>query len=167
MIRPVSPHHRGTLRVFAYSMAEQSRHTTYLVALAALIEVIPRAAYAHKLPTVGRLLTYGQATQCRDLFLLTHRPAHAASPSRALPARPYASRGCHQHAPLCGAGRSRGRIKDVKRWQRRFGARGQPYQGHVAEQRCRRNARHGALPPFLAPWPWFCPLLTSKDRGYG
>ena len=21
--------------------------------------------------------------------------------------------------------------------------------------------------PLLAPWPWFCPLLISKDRGYG
>lgn len=57
MIRPVSPRYRGSLRVFAYSVAEQSRQTTYLVALAALIKVIPRATYAHELPTVGRLLS--------------------------------------------------------------------------------------------------------------
>ena len=55
MIRPVSPRFRKSLRVFAYSVAEQTRQTTYLVALAALIKVIPRAAYAHELPTVGRL----------------------------------------------------------------------------------------------------------------
>jgi hypothetical protein len=67
MIRPVSLRYRGNLRVFAYSMPEQSRQTTYLVALAALIKVIPRAAYAHELPTVSRLLACGQATPCRVL----------------------------------------------------------------------------------------------------
>ena len=68
MIQPVSPRYRGSLRVFTYSMAEQSRQTTYLVALAALIKVIPRAAYAHELPTVSQLITCGQTTQCRDPF---------------------------------------------------------------------------------------------------
>ncbi|KAH9976079.1 Dos2-interacting transcription regulator of RNA-Pol-II-domain-containing protein [Russula compacta] len=38
---------------------EQSRQTTYLVALAALIKVIPRAAYAHELPTLMPLLLRG------------------------------------------------------------------------------------------------------------
>jgi hypothetical protein len=42
-------------------MPEQSRQFTYLVALAALIKVIPRAAYAHELPTVGGLY-YGLTT---------------------------------------------------------------------------------------------------------
>jgi len=38
---------------------EQSRKTTYLVALAALIKVIPRAAYAHELPILMPLLLRG------------------------------------------------------------------------------------------------------------
>jgi DNA repair/transcription protein MET18/MMS19 len=38
---------------------QQSRQTTYLVALAALIKVIPRAAYAHELPTLMPLLLRG------------------------------------------------------------------------------------------------------------
>ncbi|KAI0282989.1 ARM repeat-containing protein [Russula brevipes] len=38
---------------------EQSRQFTYLVALAALIKVIPRAAYAHELPTLMPLLLRG------------------------------------------------------------------------------------------------------------
>jgi len=38
---------------------EQSRQFTYIVALAALIKVIPRAAYAHELPTLMPLLLRG------------------------------------------------------------------------------------------------------------
>ena len=81
MIRPVSLRYRGNLRVFAYPIPEQSRQTTYLVALAALVKVIPRAAYAHELPTVGRLLPSHGLSRPSSLKYL---PAHAPSPSRAL-----------------------------------------------------------------------------------
>lgn len=123
----------------AYPVPEQSRQTTYLVALAALIKVIPRAAYAHELPTVSSTIMH-TARFC----LLTLPLAHATPPSRAVSPRPYATRRGHRHAPLRRAGRCRGRVKDIKRGEHRFGTCRQPDECHVGEQRRRQNARRCA-----------------------
>ena len=63
---------RESARIYlSFPMAEQSRQTTYLVALAALIEVIPRAAYAHELPKVGSILSMWPS---RRAFVRLHVP---------------------------------------------------------------------------------------------
>lgn len=94
-----------------------------------------------------------------SLFADVVPPAHATSPSRADSARPYAARRSHRYAALRRAGRRRSRDDDGQRGQRHFGARRQPEQRHVAEQRRRRDARHGAR-FYRRSFPFSFHLLT-------